>query len=126
MKRKISPEELESRIEEYFLMCDSLNGDSRDIVKPYTLSGLLYHTGLTRDEYRKMLSGRKYSDILVKAGARIEAYIEENVLTGELSVNAGANSLKYNFGWGEKKSDKSEGADSVTVSLSPEAASLAK
>ncbi len=126
MKRKMSPEELKGRIEEYFLLCDSENERSNDIIKPYTLSGLLYHTGLTRDEYRRMLSGRKYSDILVRAGAKIEAYIEENVLTGELSVNAGANSLKYNFGWGEKKNDRTESADSVTVSLSPEAANLAK
>ena len=61
------------------------------------------------------------------AKARIEAFIEENALTGELSINAAANSLKYNFGWGEKqyKSEQQE-TGCVTVTLSPEAADLAK
>ncbi len=127
MKRKISADEIKKGIEDYFHMCDEINCSSGEIVKPYTLSGLLFHLGITRDEYRRMLTGRNTAPLLQTAGARIEAFIEENVLTGELSVNAGANSLKYNFGWGEKKGDsRDDSRDSLTVSLAPEAANLAK
>ena len=127
MKRKFSLEQIKAGTEDYFCMCDGINSAGQGIVKPYTLSGLLFHLGLTRKEYYKLLENKKFSPVLLSASARIEAFIEENILTGELSVNAGANSLKYNFGWGDKKTDKGEGSsDDVRVSLSPDIVNLAK
>ena len=71
---------------------------------------------------------RKYTKMLTAARARIEAFIEENALTGELSCNASLNSLKYHFGWGDKASEEKEAAASrhITLSLTNGVAELAK
>ena len=70
------------------------------------MSGLLSYLSITREEFAKLLKTRKYSGTLNAALSKIEAYIEENSLTGGLSINASANSLKYNFGWGEHKTEQ--------------------
>lgn len=120
--------ELEKKIEEYFLFCDAENEGKKDIVKPYTLSGLLCHTGLTRAELERLSKIKRHEALFKRAEARIEAFIEENMLTGALSCNASLNSLKYNFGWGEKNDDdgeKSKGQH-ITVTLSPDMCELAR
>ncbi len=119
---------LEERVEEYFKLCDSINeADSKKIVKPYTMSGLLYHIGLTKHEFDQLSQVKKYSDLLRSARARIEAFIEEKSLSGELSINASQGSLKYYFGWGEK-GEITDGTKTqiIQVSLSDEARELAK
>lgn len=129
MSRIPKPEELEERIQSYFDYCDSFNeNDKCEILKPYTLSGLLYHAGLTRKEFENLISNKRYCRILSSAKSRIEAFIEENALTGELSCNASLNSLKYYFGWGEKREEEKEVSKSghITLSLSPELCDLAK
>lgn len=118
---------LEDRINDYFLLCDGVNEEHADMVKPYTLSGLLCHIGISRQELEKLCASRKYGKVMQNAKTKIEAFIEENALTGELSCNASANSLKYNFGWGENK-DKGEigSPKHITVTLSPEMSELAR
>lgn len=96
--------ETEKKMNDYFLCCDSLNEEAHEkkkIVKPYTLSGLLCFVGLTRKEFEKLLSKKKYADIFNRALSRIEAFTEEKALTGDLSASAAANTLKYNFGWND-------------------------
>ena len=119
---------LEERVEEYFTLCDSLNTtDNKKIVRPYTMSGLLYHIGLTKHEFEQLSQVKKYSDLLRSARARIEAFIEEKSLSGELSINASQASLKYYFGWGEKaEMTDSTKTQIIQVSLSDEARELAK
>lgn len=118
---------IEERIKDYFLMCDAVNEEHEDMIKPYTLSGLLCHLGITRQELEKLCASKKYSHILQNAMARIEAFIEENALTGELSCNASMNSLKFNFGWGENREKHEEASDkNITITLSPEMCELAK
>ena len=119
--------DLEERIRDYFLYCDAVNESQGEIVKPYTLSGLLCYIELSRQEFEKLSRIKRHEKLISGAKAKIEAFIEENALTGELSINAAANSLKYNFGWGEKH-DKNEEMQSgkVTVILSPETESLAR
>lgn len=121
-KRKDKFCDLQQKIQSYFDYCDELNGESDEIVKPYTFSGLLSHLSLTRDEFSRLLQMRKYSSVLHSAMAKIEAYIEENSLTGGLSINASANSLKYNFGWGERQTEhKTESiCEDISINLCPE------
>ncbi len=120
--------DLEERINDYFKYCDSINEEHGEIVKPYTLSGLVCHLGFTREEFEKLSRIKRNERIVLRAKAKIEAFIEENALTGELSVNASANSLKFNFGWGDKGEAKpSETAEkNIVVSLSEQAAELAR
>ena len=110
--------EMEKKINEYFLYCDSLNRENeKKIIKPYTLSGLLCYTGLTRKEFEKLLVRKRYADIINRALARIEAFTEEKALTGELSSSAASNTLKYNFGWNEVKSEDKNGSASGVLKI---------
>ena len=118
---------LEQKVSEYFHLCDEKNEGKKDIVKPYTLSGLLCYLEITRDEFEKLLSGGRKGRVLSGAKARIEAYIEENMLTGALSCNASLNSLKYSFDWGERQPQAETGQENlITVTLSPETRELAR
>lgn len=120
--------ELQEKISDYFLLCDAANEGKKDIVKPYTLSGLLCHTGLSREEFERLSRIKRHEGIFKRAMAKIEAFIEENMLTGTLSCNASLNSLKYNFGWGERDSADEEKAKGqhITVTLSPDMCELAR
>lgn len=119
--------DLEQRINDYFLYCDAVNESREEIVKPYTLSGLLCYIGISRQEFEKISKTKRHQRLISRAKSKIEAFIEENALTGELSINAATNSLKYNFGWGEK-ADRGESDEHgpLTVVLSPETAEIAK
>lgn len=117
---------LKKKIDDYFDFCDGQNGaDGKKINKPYTLSGLLFALGVSKAEFEKLLSKKGFSEVLCRAAARVEAYIEENALMGTLSANACANSLKFNFGWGEKPAeDKDEKC--VKIILDGELSALAE
>lgn len=121
-------EDIGDRINSYFTYCDSFNeNDKCEIIKPYTLSGLLCYIGMTKKEFERLLNVKKYERILWAAKAKIEAFIEENALTGELSCNASLNSLKYYFGWGEKNEKSEEGAAKhITVTLSDDMRKIAR
>ena len=54
-KTKSKYSDLEEKIESYFAYCDDLNSTSDDIVKPYTLSGLLSFLCITREEFAKLV-----------------------------------------------------------------------
>ena len=116
---------LEEKIDTYFGLCDDANNEKKNIIKPYTLSGLLSFTELSREEFEKLLCSKTYGEVIRKAKGKIEAFIEENMLTGELSCNASLNSLKYNFGWGEKERESEKSDRTITVTLSPEMNDLA-
>ncbi len=117
---------LEKDIKAYFDYCDSVNEGQKTIKKPYTLSGLLSFLGITRLQFEALCKKRKYAPILLDAKAKIEAFIEENSLNGSLSANASSNSLKYNFGWGEKVTDTQVHNDSITISMENEVADFAQ
>ena len=142
MTQKEKLQLLEKSISEYFEVCDKANrcenfnetagkvskSDSKPH-KPYTMSGLLCHIGLTYKEFELLSENNKYRRLLYGAKSRIEAYIEEKSLTGELSSNASQASLKYYFGWGEKQEKEipSVGEGTVIkVVLGDEAQSLAQ
>ena len=117
---------LESDIVDYFSQCDAINQGQKNIIKPYTLSGLLCHLKITRSQFENMCKMRKYSIILIDAKAKIEAYIEENSLTGSLSANASSNSLKYNFGWGEKQDTSDTSMQNIVISMQEDQKNLAQ
>ena len=108
---------LSDGIDAYFAECDAENQSVKPkVIKPYTVSGLLYALGLEREEFESLRAKPKYRRLFSSACARIESFIEENALTGALSCNAAMNSLKNSFGWGESKT-ASEPSKSQTVTL---------
>ena len=110
--------------EKYFSECDAVNSTCEPkmpLAKPYTLSGLLCALGLTRDGFyslEKTREGRQFVEFVLM---KIEAFIEENALSGRLSASAAASSLKYSFGWNEKEKTSDE---PIKISLSDEAKKL--
>ena len=96
------------KIEEYFCLCDAANRSAggKYAVKPYTLSGLLFHLDMSEDELCTLEQDRKLCRVIGCAKRRIEAYIEENALSGKLASTAAINSLKSRFGWSDKPSEE--------------------
>ena len=124
-KTKKGSAELAKKIEEYFSLCDSANGavgekKAAKPIKPYTLSGLLFHLDMSAKELDSLLQVRAPARVISGAKRRIEAYIEENSLNGNLSATAAFNSLKEHFGWSAKESEKDE-TEGFTVELSDDA-----
>jgi hypothetical protein len=109
-KTRKGKELLSKKIDAYFDMCDALNkataGDKRE-AKPYTLSGLLYYLDLSAEQMKELCEKRAYARLIGSAKRRIEAYIEENALSGRLASTAAINSLKEHFGWFDGADDGS-------------------
>ncbi len=129
-KRLMNITELEQKIEAYFTACDEINAraaekEDKKVKKPYSLSGLLLATGLTRGEFERLYASPRYKTLLARTLARIEAFTEENALAGALSASAAVNSLKYNFGWGAK-SASDEAPHSIRIVLDEDMMRLAE
>jgi hypothetical protein len=102
-------EELASKIDEYFNWCDKqcqvIKDDkgTKTIKKPYTISGLCLYLDITREtlcEYQKL---EVFSDTIKKAKHKVENYVEENSLNGNLNPTVSIFNLKNNFGWKDKQ-----------------------
>ena len=113
----LSRESLTETIEHYFAACDAANADQKKIIRPYTLSGLLFALGIDRDTFNRLCAKRKYADILCAARARIEAYLEENTLCGNLSATAAMGTLKCHFGWADSAKNDADADTSRTLRI---------
>lgn len=111
---------LDREFSRYFKNCDLENAVK--IVKPYTVAGLLYFAHISKEDFARLSSGDGEGARLARrALLRIEAFIEENALSGKLSSNAAMNTLKNGFGTAEK--DEEVGGN-ITVTLDGTAALL--
>ncbi|MDE1867460.1 MAG: DNA-packaging protein [Thaumarchaeota archaeon] len=117
-------EELEARIEEYFNYCDNKTKEVHseklgDMIlpdpEPYTMAGLAYWVGLSRQgliEYKN--KNKEFSDAIKKARNRVEADVErrmshKDTFTPGLIFNA-----KNNFGWKDKtETDITSGGEKI-------------
>ncbi|MBO5048751.1 MAG: hypothetical protein IJY37_05015 [Clostridia bacterium] len=139
-KDKIEPGIFAKRAAAYFRDCDngmasascdtcSVDfGDEKCAVcrkkkkRPYTISGLCLAVGITKRDFENFKKNKCFSDAVEMALLKIEAYIEENSISGAINGTLALAILKEHFGWGEK----SDLPDTVTVVMSEEAESLAK
>ena len=90
-------EEMKLIIDEYFDMCNNNR-------RPYTVSGLARHLGLTRKtllEYQKKYGG-EYAVIIEDAKTRIEEFVEACLFKSGIATGTIFN-LKNNFGWSDKQ-----------------------
>lgn len=113
--------------ERYFDVCDKANAlcePKMPLAKPYTLSGLLCCLGISRKAFFALEGTRDGRLFVNHVLTKIEAFIEENALSGRLSASAAQSSLKYSFGWGDKEKDDED--EKITVTLTPEARRLAE
>ena len=106
VKKRINIQECRELADKYFSRCDEMNAvcdPKTPLAKPYTLSGLLCELEMSREAFRslsKRREGRRFVDYVLM---KIEAFIEENALSGRISSSAAASSLKYSFGWSDRE-----------------------
>lgn len=102
-------EEMKLIIDEYFDMCNNNR-------RPYTVSGLARHLGLTRKtllEYQKKYGG-EYAVIIEDAKTRIEEFVEACLFKSGIATGTIFN-LKNNFGWSDKQEVEHSGDVNVKL-----------
>ena len=95
-KRKYETiEDMQKKIDNYFDYCEKNK-------KPFTVSGLAFALGLSREQLNVYCKRENFADTLKKAKARIEQYLEEKLVSGSC-VTGVIFSLKNNFGWADRQ-----------------------
>lgn len=107
-----SVEELQNAIDEYFAYCDAriiqvFSKKIGDVIEvnepePYTMAGLAYALGLSRQglmEYKN--KNKLFSDAIKKARDKVHKDVERRLMEGN-STGAIFN-LKNNFGWKDRQ-----------------------
>ena len=133
-KDKLTPTAFARRVTAYFRECDSeivspacasCTKDEASCAlcpkrrtKPYTLSGLCLALGITKRQFKALKANKCFCNDVELALLKIEAYIEENSISGGINGALATAILKENFGWGAKD-DSEEGK--IEISLSGEA-----
>lgn len=87
-----TPEKLQEAIDHYFAECELRTA-------PYTMSGLALALGISRQALINYEGREAYVDTVKRARARVEAQLEEGLLTRERQVAGHIFNLKNNFGW---------------------------
>ncbi len=98
--------------------CDSC-GKKRS--RPYTLSGLCLSLGISRKEFDALKNDKAFCEAVEMAMLKIEAYIEENCMSGNTSGTFALAVLREYFGFG-KEAEENE----ISVTLSSETEKLAR
>jgi hypothetical protein len=89
--------------------------------RPYTLSGLCYALGITKRQFKDLKTNKCFCDAVEMALLRIEAYIEENCMSGNFNGTFALAVLKENFGFGGD-----EGENDFSISFAEDAERFAE
>ena len=122
MAKRPEVKTLEKAAEAYFTDCDKQNAAGK-IRKPYTLTGLKLALKLDDAEWEALESKKAYAPLFSRMKTRVEAFIEERMLTGELSVTAATGLLRAYFGDGGQEN---AAADVIRIIMDKETAALAE
>ena len=104
-------EELEKAVEEYFAYCDNRTKEIHseklgDMIvpdpEPYTMAGLAYHLGMTRQTLFNYKRRDKFGEVIERAKLRIEADLERRMSNKETFTPGLIFNLKNNFGWKDR------------------------
>ena len=74
--------------------------------KPYTLSGLCFALGITKRQFKDLKTNKCFCDAVELALLKIEAYIEENCMSGNFNGTFALAVLKENFGFGKEECER--------------------
>lgn len=89
-------EQLQSVIQEYFDFCDEND-------KPYTMSGLAFALGISRQTLINYSKDENYFDTIKNARQLVEMQLEENALANKTNSTFTIFNLKNNFNWKDKQ-----------------------
>ena len=101
---------------------DECESCSKKQARPYTLSGLCLALGLSKRQFLSLREDPDFTEAVERTLLKIEAYVEENSLSGKINGTLAQTILRENFGWGEKNG----ASDRISVVLSEGADELAR
>ncbi len=84
--------EVEEKINAYFNYCEEKE-------KPYTMSGLAYYLGISRQTLVNYSNQDQFFDTIKKARDRVQMQLEENALSNKANPTFTIFNLKNNFDW---------------------------
>ena len=127
--KKYTNKGLEKAVEGYFA---SISRDEREAweaeyKRPPTVSGLCLYLGIDRSTWRNYADPRlhpEFREVAAYARMRMEAYLEEQLLTREKNVQGLIFNLQNNYGWREKREVELGGETRQTVADSAQARTL--
>lgn len=100
-----SVEELQNMIDDYFESC--LN-QHRDIIRPYTISGLALALNTSRQTLINYENKDEYFDTIKRAKLRCENFAEESLFTSKQTAGVIFNMVN-NYGWKNKQEQEHSG-----------------
>lgn len=114
-KKYNTAEEMEEKINEYFLSCfkpiidkngnvvrNPLTGQAYlEQYRPFTMSGLANALDMSRQSLLNYSNEEEFFDTIERARRKVEVYTEEKLFEKE-TCNGSKFSLSNNFGWTEK------------------------
>ena len=117
-------EEMQKVIDDYFKSCKEEN-------RPYTITGLavaldLSRQGLLKYEGYTDMDDIKFVDTIKRAKDKVEANIEEGLLSGKYNATGSIFNLKNNFDWRDKTEVENSGESKLVISLQGDAVEWAK
>lgn len=89
-------EELQEKIDKYFIQCDKDK-------KPYTVTGLAMALDLDRKALISYGDHEEFSYTIKKAKAKVERWLEENLISGQGNATGIIFNLKNNYGYKDRQ-----------------------
>lgn len=106
-----SVKEVEEKINAYFNYCEEKE-------KPYTMSGLAYYLGISRQTLVNYSNQDQFFDTIKKARDRVQMQLEENALSNKANPTFTIFNLKNNFDWKDKIEHSSSEVENINKNLS--------
>ena len=106
-----SAEEVEEKINAYFNYCEEKE-------KPYTMSGLAYYLGISRQTLVNYSNQDQFFDTIKKARDRVQMQLEENALSNKANPTFTIFNLKNNFDWKDKIEHSSSEVENINKNIS--------
>lgn len=104
-------EEVEEKINAYFNYCEEKE-------KPYTMSGLAYYLGISRQTLVNYSNQDQFFDTIKKARDRVQMQLEENALSNKANPTFTIFNLKNNFDWKDKIEHSSSEVENINKNIS--------
>ena len=106
-----SVEEVEEKINAYFNYCEEKE-------KPYTMSGLAYYLGISRQTLVNYSNQDQFFDTIKKARDKVQMQLEENALSNKANPTFTIFNLKNNFDWKDKIEHSSSEVENINKNIS--------
>ena len=103
--------EVEEKINAYFNYCEEKE-------KPYTMSGLAYYLGISRQTLVNYSNQDQFFDTIKKARDKVQMQLEENALSNKANPTFTIFNLKNNFDWKDKIEHSSSEVENINKNIS--------